>query len=1213
MKSRIQTLVCIFLILSWGPAMAQFGRQYQGPIDPAGDPAYEREGRMDGNRVFILFKNNTELSDHPRQDVSRWPNTYYGNKMNDGIGLMIAARVFLTQDTIPVDTQELIDAAAAAGDIDTLYFLQTNYREEMDMGMGGTVEWGLHPAFGYANVNAETPAMSNEPNSWPPEGWPSTGFEKKWPGYWDGRFGMGVIYASLESYVVANDAQDQEYLGEDDRVKYYPRPGRVIGDYLPEQRTQVGLPWGGTGIRVQMRGFQWDNPQARDAVFFEYTIANISDYNLTEVAFGYWLDNNIGGENYGEDAAFDTLLDLSYSWDTDGYGNGGYPTGTAGYAYLESPARPYDLRDNDTDGLIDEKRDNQAAALIGPLDGIANLDHFTAYYGYRIEDLRQHWDADEDQDWDDGIDDNGDGIYQDTEYCGDDVGLDGVGPGELQYPGPDEGECNHRPDFREGVGCEPDFAWLDVSESDMLGLTSFKLFKVPEHVQPYTYWFRNDESMWELMADDSLTLLKEHIDNLAEVFATGVFPLFEGLTERISISELHSYDPLSGLTSADHSAPALFNLKKVVQIIYEKDYRFAMPPKMPTLKATAGDGYVVLTWDNLADTYTREPLLGNRNDFEGYKLYRATDPRFSDPEIITDGEGTPMFRKPIFQCDVRNGKKGFTDYGLQNGMGVKLGDDTGIQHYYIDHDVQNGRTYYYQIVAYDYGIPSDSLRWKSTSSTSLSEEFSIAPSETYQSIQIDEFEEYQYVPQNIAIVTPGPKPAGFESRPDFTVETNNAMGSGDIIPEIISEGSLKPGVTYQVEFSNQRIKSALNAADRGFTYVTNGLFVYAKHDGDKIEVFKDVLTVDDIGKDTPVNYSSVLVKSADITYTLDNGRTYRNAWHIQAGDTMFTDVFDGIRLGIYVPVVLSEFDPVNSRWIQGSAPIRITPTKTESAVWAWDYNIVFPTDPGQYYTTQITRPTRGHFIKDEEDKKITDGLLEGVTFPFYVRNNTFTDTLTGQPVVMELVAQDYNENGVFDMIGDRILVGGMNTKDKWAGTAFLIDFLDALDAAELPQPGDLFKVAFKRPFLEGDSLTFTVQSGSGINAEKIKSDMDLIRVVPNPYVGTNVMEPAVQNTALNQKRRLMFTHIPERCTIQIFTMSGVLIDKIQVPEDGLVSFTAVNKYTNETEQLGLHSGGIVHWDMKTMEGLEIAAGIYLYHVKDEQTGQEKMGKFAVIK
>jgi len=29
--------------------------------------------------------------------------------------------------------------------------------------------------------------------------------------------------------------------------------------------------------------------------------------------------------------------------------------------------------------------------------------------------------------------------------------------------------------------------------------------------------------------------------------------------------------------------------------------------------------------------------------------------------------------------------------------------------------------------------------------------------------------------------------------------------------------------------------------------------------------------------------------------------------------------------------------------------------------------------------------------------------------------------------------------------------------------------------------------------------------------------------------------------------------------------------------------------------------------------LEIAAGIYIYHIKSEVTGKEKLGKFAVIK
>ena len=39
------------------------GKQYEGPEDPAGDIAAEREGYMSGNRVFLYFRNTTELSD----------------------------------------------------------------------------------------------------------------------------------------------------------------------------------------------------------------------------------------------------------------------------------------------------------------------------------------------------------------------------------------------------------------------------------------------------------------------------------------------------------------------------------------------------------------------------------------------------------------------------------------------------------------------------------------------------------------------------------------------------------------------------------------------------------------------------------------------------------------------------------------------------------------------------------------------------------------------------------------------------------------------------------------------------------------------------------------------------------------------------------------------------------------------------------------------
>ncbi|HIC36798.1 MAG TPA: hypothetical protein EYO80_03855, partial [Candidatus Marinimicrobia bacterium] len=379
---------------------------------------------------------------------------------------------------------------------------------------------------------------------------------------------------------------------------------------------------------------------------------------------------------------------------------------------------------------------------------------------------------------------NNDGIYQVTEFFGDDIGLDGVAPTELNYTGPDEGEGNHKPDYVEGVGSEPNFAVTDVSESDMMGLTAFRLFPVPSHAQSNSsWWFKNDEAMWALLGENILEEYMDQISNLIEVFASGPFPLYKGRTERISMSELHSYDPLEGLNSPAHTAPALYELKKIVQVIYEKDYRFAQPPKMPTLTATPADGKVILTWDNISDTRTRDPFLGNINDFEGYKLFRATDKYFADAEVITDGYGTPMFMKPIFQCDLKDGKFGFTDFGLVNGVGYNLGSDTGISHVFVDNNVMNGRTYYYGLVAYDYGAPHIGP--------------GISPSENNLVVELDEAEEVRSIGKNVAIVTPF-KPAAGYKQPDITIDESNLPGGGKIVPTILARSSIKKDHRYQV-------------------------------------------------------------------------------------------------------------------------------------------------------------------------------------------------------------------------------------------------------------------------------------------------------------------------------------------------------------------------------------------------------------------------------
>ena len=58
------------------------------------------------------------------------------------------------------------------------------------------------------------------------------------------------------------------------------------------------------------------------------------------------------------------------------------------------------------------------------------------------------------------------------------------------------------------------------------------------------------------------------------------------------------------------------------------------------------------------------------------------------------------------------------------------------------------------------------------------------------------------------------------------------------------------------------------------------------------------------------------------------------------------------------------------------------------------------------------------------------------------------------------------------------------------------------------------------------------------------------------------------------------------CTIKIFTVSGVLVDVINVN----------NGYDD----------GIAYWDLLSNEGLQVAAGMYIYHVQSKITEKVKL-------
>lgn len=1163
--------IILFLFFISLQTFAQSGRAYEGPTDPAADRGALRVGTMDGNQMLMSFRNNTQIGFKYMVDGSKWPrDSEQGLQLFDFVAIAIGAQVFLENDTIPVTNEGRISSGT---NLDTLYYVQTmfNYDDMLDRDANGDIVWGFHAVPWYFNELSESPAISNDPNSWPTAGWPSRGFETKWPGEWNGRFGRGVFYAELESYFVSNDAQDQEYVQANRRVKYFPKPGVKIGDLNPNVTIQKGNPWGGLGLRVEVRGYQWNNPQSRDVVFWEYNVSNISDYDLPRTSFGYFMDMGNGNAfNFGDDAddlgGFVEEADMAYSWDSNNSGAGGYPPGTLGIAYLESPGIDSDNIDNDDDGLTDEKRDNVAVGLIGPTDGITNLQKFMETYGYTdIEQLREHWDADEDQDWLDGIDANGNGRYSELkngrwvletgETAGNDVGLDGVGPGDLNYLGPDADgtECNHKPDLLVGVNSEPNFGLNDISESDMLGLTAFHFIPWPGTNAPAPKF---DKELYQLIGVPGLVEFHGEPADYAPVFGSGPFRLNRGTTERISCAVMGAYEDIPSL-NAGNAPYLLLDKKKIVQLIYESDYRFARPPEMPTLTATALDGKVVLRWDDKADKLTREVLLGGKNDFEGYKLYRSTNRLFEDAERVTDAFGNPAGKVPIYQCDLKNEYYGYAQYGVVQGHAFFLGNNTGITHYYVDEDVQNGRTYYYYLVAYDRGLDTPGAN--------------LSPSENVSSIIVDENENIISTSQNVQIVTPRQFASDYIS-PNIDVNTQT-IGTGVASFKVIGEPD-PTAQKYKLSFIVDTV-TVLGGnkplfPGMGYIYRNIGFTLRDAADSNKI-----------IFQETPENFSS-----NNILKNTTQGYYYLNP-------NIKSDIFGGLTFEVSDnPSEGAVFDSTKTDWITGNAPIQLTVLLSSLKLFPWQTDIIF-TGNDITYTTQATNISKIRKVDGIEpfDKTL---LLPNETFNIVVENKQFRDSLGGN-YKLDIVAYDANKSGNFELSEDDVIVGYtniVNGEKTWQVTVFTFNFRDSTGVVELPKVGDTYRVDSKRPFTEDDVCTIEVVRATKEMAQNAE-DLDKIKVVPNPYIVTNAMEPSVRNVFINQRRRLMFTHIPSQCEIKIFTISGYLVDEIDVNNGP--------------------SNGIVHWDLLTKENLEIAPGVYLYYVKSKVTGNEKFGKFAVIK
>ncbi len=1053
------------------------------PPDERGSHLYERAGQHDANNVRTLFWNYGMVGDYPADPTNVDLSVFHSVEVPKGSGLNYSDGI------TPFVLAKIVQASG-----DTAFIMETGFRERQGTSPFSNRDMRFEPRPGYFQEQealnpGRSPAISSDPRTWP-DNWPDRlddPDDPGWPGAWNGYFGKQVV-ADQESYTVMDD-------------QYYD-----AWDFNPDSRdtTRRGL-----GLRVEVRGFQWANPQARNVVFWHYDITNEGTTDFDDnIIFGLYMDSGVGGsaiscdniaESDDDNAFFQDEFDgqrinLVYTWDDRGHGrslnSSCARTGYLGYAYMETPGNPTDGADNDEDGITDEKRDAGPGSPVIGQDQIrayvqANYDllRFETNFG-PLEEMPAYlaeiwWTGDEDMDW---IAENHD------------VGADGL---------PETGDTG------EGDGMptagEPNFDRTDLEESDQIGLTGFKLNRIragqgnPNQEVDGVLFFTNSQE-WPRRLYDQFTAANEadRYDqaltsnyNIGFLFASGPFKLRAGQTERFSLALAYGAD-----------LQELSRNTQTVQKIYNANYRFAVPPKLPTVTAETGDGFVRLSWDDVAEK-TIDPVTSEQ-DFEGYRIYRSTDPDFVDTRDVADISTIVSLTNGewITAYDLIDERSGFSEH-VVDGRAEYLGNESGIRHTWTDYSVVNGQQYYYAVTAYDFGSGPDKFNFPPS-------ENAIAPSRTPRGGLV--------LPSNVVAVRANPRVLGFvPARADSAVHVAG-LGHGTATVGVVNSGLVPDGHEFALTFGTAD-PDTFAATYYTLTDLTTGTVLFesgSDFDGQGVG---------------PVGAGLLPIVTSPAIAQLDSFRLREGS--------------------------------------QTDAPFRVRLVPGAGAVSQNQRALGYPDDISLVFHDDVV-----------------DTSLNARLAKFEV----IAHTLDGDRR-LDFYFTDLNGDRTLSLEGERITVVAYPLSQPTIPYfTWRFDFpTDSPAPTVLPGTGDVVDLFITRPLSADDRFVFTTRAeyvDPAVTGDKLAP-----YVVPNPYVASSDFEPERFAVSGRGERRLEFRGLPARCSVRIYNVRGELVQTLQ--HDG-------------------SNDGFVAWDLRTKDNLDVAPGLYIFHVDGGSLGKS-IGKFAIIK
>ncbi|MEX0967882.1 MAG: hypothetical protein WD077_11635 [Bacteroidia bacterium] len=117
-----------------------------------------------------------------------------------------------------------------------------------------------------------------------------------------------------------------------------------------------------------------------------------------------------------------------------------------------------------------------------------------------------------------------------------------------------------------------------------------------------------------------------------------------------------------------------------------------------------------------------------------------------------------------------------------------------------------------------------------------------------------------------------------------------------------------------------------------------------------------------------------------------------------------------------------------------------------------------------------------------------------------------------------------------------------------------------------------------------------------------------IGVYPNPY-----RTSAAWDGTSSRTRKIYFYNLPERCVINIYTLAGDVVAKL---EHDASSYNGEDiRWFQDFSGSGsrVFSGGEHAWDLLSESGQQVTQGVYLFAVEDLGSSEIKHGSFAILK